>query len=228
MAFDRLWNANIQYHPLLLEAIPHGAERVLDVGCGDGILSAQMAQAGVPHVVGLDLDADVLDRARARHFGMTVEWLHGDVFDAPFEDSSFDAVVSVATLHHMDAEDGLTRFADLVKPGGVVAMIGLAANNWWDLPYALVGLGSRAVLSLGRRHWEHSAPMAWPPPETYREMKRISRRVLPGVRYRRHLLGRYSLIWIKPLSRPRHLSVVSAQRSKLTRRARRAERAGLK
>jgi 2-polyprenyl-3-methyl-5-hydroxy-6-metoxy-1,4-benzoquinol methylase len=198
MAFNRLWNANIQYHPLLLEAIPHGARRVLDVGCGDGILSAQLAQAGVCHVVGLDLDAEVLDRARARHLGMTVEWLHGDVFDVPFEHGSFDAVVSVATLHHMNVEDGLARFADLVRPGGVVAVIGLAANNWWDLPYALVGQGARQILGLVRGRWEHSAPMAWPPPATYREVKRISSHVLPAVRYKRHLLGRYSLIWTKP------------------------------
>ena len=106
MASDQLWNANIQYHSLLVEAIPHGARHVLDVGCGDGILSAQLAQAGVPHVVGLDLDPGVLDRARARHRGVTVEWRQGDVFDVPFEAGSFDAVVSVATLHHMDAEQG--------------------------------------------------------------------------------------------------------------------------
>ena len=198
MAFDRLWNANVHYHPLLLEAIPHGAQRVLDVGCGDGVLSAQLAQAGVSRVVGLDLDADVLDRARARHLGVTVEWLHGDVFDAPLEASSFDAVVSVAALHHRDAEDGLARFADLVRPGGVVAVIGLAASDWWDWPYALVSQGARTVLGLVHGHWEHSAPMAWPPPATYREVKRISSRVLPGVRYRRHLLGRYSIIWMKP------------------------------
>jgi SAM-dependent methyltransferase len=198
MAFDRLWNANIQYHPLLIEAIPRGAERVLDVGCGDGILSAQLARTGVRRVVGLDLDAGVLNRARARHPGTAVEWMRGDVLHVPFEHGSFDAVVSVAALHHMDAEEGLARFAALVRPGGVVAVIGLAANNWWDVPGAVVGCGARLVLGRVRGHWEHSAPMAWPPPATYREMKQISSRVLPGVTYKRHLLGRYSLIWTKP------------------------------
>jgi 2-polyprenyl-3-methyl-5-hydroxy-6-metoxy-1,4-benzoquinol methylase len=197
MASDQLWNANIQYHSLLVEAIPHGARHVLDVGCGDGILSAQLARAGVPHVVGLDLDRGVLDRARTRHRGVTVEWRQGDLFDVPYDAGSFDAVVAVATLHHLNAEAGLVRFADLVNRGGVVAVVGLAANSWWDLPYALVGHGARFVLGFVRGHWEHSAPMVWPPPATYREMKRIARRVLPGVRYRRHLLGRYSLIWTK-------------------------------
>jgi 2-polyprenyl-3-methyl-5-hydroxy-6-metoxy-1,4-benzoquinol methylase len=197
MAADQLWNANIHYHSLLVEAIPDGARHVLDVGCGDGILSAHLARAGVPHVVGLDLDGGVLDRARTRHRGVMVEWRQGDLFDVPYDAGSFDAVVSVATLHHLNAEAALVRFADLVRPGGVVAVVGLAANSWSDLPYALIGHGARLVLGFVRGHWKHSAPMVWPPPATYRETKRVARRVLPGVRYRRHLLSRYSLIWTK-------------------------------
>ena len=47
------WNANVHYHSLILDAIPKNATRVLDVGCGDGILSAELAESGVPHVIGL-------------------------------------------------------------------------------------------------------------------------------------------------------------------------------
>src|SRR5262245_3770965 len=89
---DRPWNANIHYHRLLLEAIPDGSGRVLDVGCGDGLLSAQLADAGVRHVVGLDLDAGVLERAKGRHARRAIEWVHGDIFTVPFEHGSFDAV----------------------------------------------------------------------------------------------------------------------------------------
>jgi SAM-dependent methyltransferase len=198
MAARALWNANIHYHPLLLGTIPRGAQCVLDVGCGDGILTAQIVEAGVPHVVGLDLDADVLGRARARHAGLNIEWTQGNVLTAPLVDGAFDAVVSVATLHHMDAEAGLARFAALVRPGGVVAVIGLAAKDWWDWPYAIVGQLARAAGGCVRGYWKHSAPMTWPPPATYREMKEIARRVTPGARFRRHLLGRYSLVWTRP------------------------------
>jgi SAM-dependent methyltransferase len=145
VAANQLWNANIQYHSLLIAAIPQGARHALDVGCGDGILAAQLVRAGVPHVVGLDVDENVLERAKARHRGVPVEWHHGDIFDAAFSAASFDAVLSVATLHHLNAEQGLARFAELVAPGGVVAAVGLAANDWWDLPYALVGHSARFV-----------------------------------------------------------------------------------
>jgi 2-polyprenyl-3-methyl-5-hydroxy-6-metoxy-1,4-benzoquinol methylase len=203
MGRERLWNANIHYHSILLKAIPKAAQCVLDVGCGDGILAAQLFQAGVRHVVALDADVGVLERARARHPGVPIEWTCGDIFDLhPPACHSFDAVLSVATLHHMDAAAGLTRFAELVRPGGIVGVIGLAANNWWDMPYAWVGHCVRLVVTMTRDYWEHSAPMVWPPPTTYREIKRIGCAILPGVRYRRHMYGRYSLLWTRP---PQHM-----------------------
>jgi len=198
MARERLWNANTHYHSILLKAIPKGAESVLDVGCGDGILSAQLLQAGVRHVIALDADGGVIERARARHPSLSIEWICGDILDFPRASHSFDAVLSVATLHHMDAAVGLTRFAELVRPSGLVGVIGLAANDWWDIPYASVGHCARICVSMTRGYWEHSAPMVWPPPTTYREIKQIARDVLPGVQYRRHIYGRYSLLWNRP------------------------------
>lgn len=153
-------------------------------------------------MIGLDVDAGVLERARAGHPESRVEWVHGDVFSAPLESGTFDAVVSVAALHHMHTQSGLVRFADLVKPRGVLAIVGLANYNWWDVPYEGVALGARTALRAVHGYWEHSAPMAWPPPSTYSDIKRISLAILPGVRYRRHLLGRYSLIWRKPSDIP--------------------------
>jgi 2-polyprenyl-3-methyl-5-hydroxy-6-metoxy-1,4-benzoquinol methylase len=192
------WNANTHYHTLVLAALSPEVTRVLDVGCGDGILSAELVDAGVSHVVGLDLDQPVLERARARHDGKGIDWVQGDVLDVALEPESFDAVVSVAALHHMDAAKSLKRFAHLVRPGGTVVVVGIAANAWSDFPLAVAAVVARTVLGLIHGCWDHSAPMCWPPPLTYREMKVLSARVLPGVRYRRHLLGRYSLVWHKP------------------------------
>ena len=192
------WNANTHYHSLVLASLSHDVSRVLDVGCGDGILSAELCAMGVPHVLGLDVDRAVLDRARARHQGKAIEWVHGDIFKVALEPESFDAVVSVAALHHMDAGRSLTRFAELIRPGGTMVIVGLAANSWSDIPLVAVGMLSRLVLRLVHGRWDHSAPQSWPPPLTYREMKTLSADLLPGVRYRRHLLSRYSLVWRKP------------------------------
>ena len=172
--------------------------RVLDVGCGDGILSGDLVRAGVSTVIGLDRDAGVLARARQLHHALNITWVLGDIHEQAFEPDSFDAVVSVAALHHMDAASSLTRFAQLTKPGGVVAVVGLAASEWHDLPLAAAAFVARQLGGLTWGRWEHTAPAVWPPPLTYGDMKRLSARVLPGVRYQRHLLGRYSLVWRKP------------------------------
>jgi SAM-dependent methyltransferase len=193
-----LWNANTHYHRVVLASLPPNASAVLDVGCGDGLLAADLLEAGVARVVAVDVDRPVLDRARARHEGRGIEWVQGDVHTAALEPESFDAVVSVAALHQMDAGRALARFAQLVRPGGTVVVIGLADNDWSDLPLAAIGHGARVALGAVYGHWKHSAPQCWPPPLTYREMKVLSSAVLPGVRYRRHVLGRYSLVWRKP------------------------------
>ena len=191
----RPWNANTHYHGLVLASLPAGASRVLDVGCGDGLLSADLVRAGVPHVTGLDADEAVLARARSHHPHLGIEWVHGDFLEVPIAPGSFDAVVSVAALHHMDARRALTRCAALVRPGGAVVVVGLAAIGWRDVPLAGAALAARFALGLVRGHWEHSAPQLWPPPLTYSEMKTVSAEVLPGVRFQRHLLGRFSLVW---------------------------------
>ena len=190
MTMHRHWNANTHYHSLVFASLPPGVSRVLDVGCGDGMLTAELVDAGVPHVVGLDADGPVLARARARHLGKHIEWVHGDVFEVALEPESFDAV----------AARSLEHFARLVRPGGTVVVVGLAATAWADLPLTAAAYLARGALSLIQGWWEHSAPTCWPPPVTFREMQRVSARVLPGVRYRRHLLGRYSLVWRKPRS----------------------------
>ncbi len=82
----------------------------------------------------------------------------------------------------------------------MVAAIGLARESWpKDLPRVLAASIGTRLLKLRRTYWEHSAPMVWPPPHTYDEMRAIAERTLPGVRYRRHLLWRYSLVWTKPI-----------------------------
>ena len=48
--------------------------------------------------------------------------------------------------------------------------------------------------------WEQPSPTVWPPPHSYREIRVLARQTLPGVRYRRHLLWRFSLVWVKPAS----------------------------
>jgi SAM-dependent methyltransferase len=105
---------------------PAPGERVLDVGCGTGRLTAQIARSGAD-VVGLDASGRMLSEAtEARPGGAFVR---GDARELPFE-GAFDAVFSNAALHWITAQDAaLGSIADALAPGGrLVAELGGRGN----------------------------------------------------------------------------------------------------
>lgn len=193
----RPWNHNVHYHGLVLREVPPHARTALDVGTGDGLLAADLRRR-VPHVVGLDLDADVLARARASAPHGT--WVRGDALHAPFPPASFDVVTSIATLHHLpDPADALRALAALTAPGGTLVVVGCAASSGpADAVWDTLGVVQHQVLRRTRTFWEHSAPTVWPPPHTFAQVRDAARDALPGVRWRRLPLWRYLLVWRRP------------------------------
>jgi SAM-dependent methyltransferase len=153
----------------------------------------------VPEVVGIDLDRVSVDQAEAQHDDdARAAYVLGDFLTHPFEPASFDFVAAVATLHHVDACSGLSRIRGLLSPGGVMCVVGLARSQIRDLPLNLASVVAHRYLLLSRKYWQHPSPTVWPPPETYRSMRRMAAELLPGARFQRHILWRYSLIWTKP------------------------------
>jgi 2-polyprenyl-3-methyl-5-hydroxy-6-metoxy-1,4-benzoquinol methylase len=192
------WNANIHYDARLTACVPAAARAVLDVGCGDGFLAARLAPR-VPHVVAIDIDAAVLGRARARFPDAPVTWYHGSILTHPLEAESFDAVLSNATLHHLpDTRAALCRLSQLVRPGGTLAIVGFARTEWRDLPWAVAAFISLGAANRLHGKWEHTAPQAWPPRDTLRELRQAAREILPGARISHLLMGRYLLTWVRP------------------------------
>jgi SAM-dependent methyltransferase len=191
------WNHNIHYHPLVLAAVPHGCQRALDVGCGEGILARELRRI-IPHVVAIDLHQPSIRLAR-QHDAAGIDYLVGDFLTYPFEPASFDLVASVAALHHMDAATALDRMRGLLRPGGRLVVVGLARSRYpADLPRDAAAVVGHRLHRATKGYWEISSPIRWPPPETYAGMRRLAGQLLPGARYRRHLLWRYSLVWTKP------------------------------
>ena len=129
---------------------------------------------------------------------MTV--VEADYLAYPVPDASFDFACANTSLHHMDFTAALTAMGRALRPGGRLAVIGLAAHGSFgdylaDMPGIPLGLAYRAV----RGKSGPGAPIM-DPEMTWAEVRAVARRLLPGVRYRRHLLFRYSLLWRKPRS----------------------------
>lgn len=94
---------------------PRAAERVLDLGCGTGHLTAEIAAAGA-EVVGLDRSREMLTEARAAHPDLPL--VQADAHRFAFAEP-FDAVFTNATLHWMDEPERVfAAVEEALRPGG--------------------------------------------------------------------------------------------------------------
>src|SRR5438105_939537 len=94
---------------------PKPGERILDIGCGTGRLTTEIAAAGA-QAVGIDSSAAMIEQASANFAGLRFEVQ--DVCALSFREE-FDAVFSNAALHWvLRAEDAVRAMAAALKPGG--------------------------------------------------------------------------------------------------------------
>ena len=109
------WDHNIHYHSILLENVPAHAERALDIGCGNGILSRGLRTL-VPDVVGIDIEKAMIALAKSETDSSieNLEYILGDALTYPLKTESFDAIVCVATLHHMDTAQSAAAHAQII------------------------------------------------------------------------------------------------------------------
>jgi SAM-dependent methyltransferase len=135
--------------PALVQACGIGpGMTVLDVAAGTGNASIPAAKAGA-QVTASDLTPELLDagRARAEGEGLTLDWVQADAEHLPFEDESFDVVMSsigaMFAPHHQEVADELVR---VCRPGGTIGML-----NW--TPEGMIGALFRTM-----------GPFAPPPP----------------------------------------------------------------
>jgi SAM-dependent methyltransferase len=197
------WNHNSHYHRVVLAAVPDRCDSALDVGCGTGRLARELRRV-VPRVTGIDRDEQSIAVARARDVAGDIEYRCGDFLDLPLRPGGFGLVTAVASLHHMNTAAALSRMREQLGPGGVLVIIGLARNGWSpaDLAFefpAAVNLRIQRVRHRSRSRPDgYQPPIVWPPAETYRQTRRLAGTLLPGMRYRRCLLWRYSICWVKP------------------------------
>lgn len=150
---------------------------LLDLGCGPGTITVDLAERVAPgRVVGLDAAAGVLAEAAAlaERRGAAVEWVVGDALALPFDDATFDVVHAHQVLQHLpDPVGALRELARVTRPGGLVAVrdVDYAATTWyppepgldaWLALYQRVARGNGGEPDAGRRllAWARAAGLA--------------------------------------------------------------------
>jgi ubiquinone/menaquinone biosynthesis C-methylase UbiE len=125
--YDQTLGKMKRHHALLDLAVRacrvKAGERVLDLGCGTGLLSLKLLRAADCQVVGADSSPVMLDLFRQKidklGLGGRVSLRNADARSLPFKKGSFDVVASTVTLHHVvDKTAVITRLHGLLKPGG--------------------------------------------------------------------------------------------------------------
>jgi ubiquinone/menaquinone biosynthesis C-methylase UbiE len=74
-------------------------KKVVDVGCGTGLMSRKLAASG-RQVLGVDISPAMIERAR-RKGGVGIEFAHGDAERLPAKDGGFDAVINLISFHQV-------------------------------------------------------------------------------------------------------------------------------
>ena len=100
--------------------------RVLDIGCGQGQQTMELARLSGGKVVGIDIDHAALSRLQERieqsSFGDRVKVIHVSLFDNKFDDHSFDVLWEEGVFNLLDASRCLAECRRLLKPDGYLVM----------------------------------------------------------------------------------------------------------
>ncbi len=135
------------HHEILTEMLKKiSTDKVLEVACGTGHTSTLLSNLGIKSIA-CDLTPAMMNKAKVRLAGNKIipEFMEADAFNLPFEDNSFDVLISTRFLHlfHMDKQEELfSEFNRVLKPGGHLI---IDFDNWssrWIMaaPYLLYNL----------------------------------------------------------------------------------------
>ena len=174
------WNHNSAYYPWVQKKTEN-CRIILDVGCGDGFL-ARFLDDGTKRIVGIDPDLHCIEKARSINDSGNLQFRCCG-FENYTPDMSFDAIVFVASIHHMDMEESLQKAQTLLALCGKILVVGLAKPSTivdWVLEVARV-LPSKTLSVF--HHMQSSEELNLPTAYDYpamKEIRRIVKKELPG------------------------------------------------
>lgn len=191
------WNHNTAYYKWIKQRTAD-CRSVLDVGCGDGSLVAYLDD-GSKNLTGIDAELSCISTANAVNSSSNTQF-----FCCRFEDyevhGPYDAIIFVASIHHMDMTAALEKAKTLLSRNGLLVIVGLAAPSA-ARDYVIEGLRILPCKIISKyKHMrsseEQNIPVSYHLP-TLNEVRDISSKILPHAVIKYGLYYRYLLEWVK-------------------------------
>lgn len=196
-----MWNHNNHFHNYLLRQLPRKVNRALDIGCGLGFFAQKLAERS-ELVEALDVDNAILEEASNLNSAPNICYRQANFLEANLSEESYDAIISIASLHHMDLETALVKMKVLLRSSGKLLILGLYRETTiLDYSYSFISV----FLNLIYLNWHRASIVpstktapTLPAQLSIGEIKTVANTLIPGFRLQRHLFWRYSLFWQKP------------------------------
>jgi ubiquinone/menaquinone biosynthesis C-methylase UbiE len=108
--------------------------RILDIGCGTGIPTLELARLSDGEITGIDIDQESLDtliiKIKQKGLSNKVRVLNRNAYDTQFDDETFDIIWEEGVIHLLDFKKVITECKRVLKLNGF--MISGEATNWAD------------------------------------------------------------------------------------------------
>jgi SAM-dependent methyltransferase len=164
---DRIRRRLLKYTRKAFQMIPEmETPLILDIGCGSGIPTQELAKLSRGKIIGIDIDQAALDKfaRRVKEAGLTdqIKVMNCSMFDMDFPDRSFDLVWAEGSIYAIGFERGLQEWKQLLKAGGCMVVHDEQGNirekleQIADCGYQLLG-----YFTLSKETWwtEYFAPL---------------------------------------------------------------------
>lgn len=192
------WNHNIHYHDFILENLPQSKTKALDIGSGDGLFASKLTRF-FNEVVCLEPDKESYKYSKKEHdSNPRMEHKNITLDDYDVNGSKHDLITSIASIHHMDLEQSLSKMKMMLTPNGKLVILGLYKESsfvdYFLSAIAIVPNLIKTMLSEPESTPNYSMKVT-PAKMTIKEIKEVASNILGNYSFKRHLFWRYSIVY---------------------------------
>jgi methionine biosynthesis protein metW len=191
------WNHNTVYYNWIKKQLKR-SNRILDVGCGNGFLIRYLDD-GTKFLVGIDSDKFCIEKAKERNVSQSCSFFCCDYEDFN-DDEPFDAIIFVASIHHMNMRCALKKAKSMLSRNGILIIVGLAIpSNLMDYVIEAIRIIPCMIISKikkERSSEDEHIPVCYNFPHLA-DVRKVISEELPRCEFRMGLYYRYLLKWEK-------------------------------